>query len=496
MATVKPIITIATLATDPARKLALGRLLAELRPQCQRHDVPLYVYEDNAGAGSLGPWLHCLEVGAERPEATHVTFLPDDALLCRDFVATLLDAIAAKPDVIQCHQANHPKAKEVRSSWYTTSDGFTAFGGTMPVDFVREHLAWRQLAIKDGELVQGDEGVNLWALATGRRIYKSIPSLVDHDTALESRDGNQAQTEKGTVIRRSLVFDRRRDMSDVDWTKEPEDLGRSYRRNHFWMVYKTQPQAWNLDAMYAADRNGPVSEGPHVMLATPSYQPPLLPFLRSRDEVTAALMDKGVGVSHLLTPGDSLVTRARARIVHQFLKSPATHLLFWDNDISANDPDAVRKMLASGHDVVCGAYPLKDRSGRVVCNLWDAQIESGEFTVDGHGCVEVRDAGTGFMLVSRKALYRLMQKHADRLFTSQAPGEEGEPLWALYDTGLVCGEYLSEDYFFCHLWQELSERVYVYAPATFKHWGVSPYEGSLMSQYGATVQIAQSPDSV
>jgi hypothetical protein len=88
------------------------------------------------------------------------------------------------------------------------------------------------------------------------------------------------------------------------------------------------------------------------------------------------------------------------------------------------------------------------------------------------------------MLVSRKAIYALMQAHPELLHWSQSTSDRGEPLWALYDTGVVDGIYQSEDYMFCRHWQALGGKVYVHVPSTFRHYGLHGFEGSLMAQLG------------
>src|SRR6202030_4716063 len=68
--------------------------------------------------------------------------------------------------------------------------------------------------------------------------------------------------------------------------------------------------------------------------------------------------------------GDALITRARASLVAQFLDDPAaTHLLFIDADIGF-EPDQVMRLVASGGDMVGGAYPIKrvnwDKARKVI----------------------------------------------------------------------------------------------------------------------------------
>jgi hypothetical protein len=242
---IRPFIAINHSAFSAPRRVAYDKLHAELLPQCQDRGIELFTHHDTAGKGSLAPWMHVLEYATTRENASHATFLPDDALLVPHFVEVLTAAIAAHPDEVMCFQSNHhgsPVAAAGGARWYTTSEGYTGFGGTMPIALVREHFAWRQANLKQGIKVAGDEAINLWAMATGRLIWKSLPSLVDHDLSLKSEDGNDHHIDKSP--RRPLVWQPDVDLRGVDWSGPVVHLGRTYENNHWGIVTKlTKPLA-------------------------------------------------------------------------------------------------------------------------------------------------------------------------------------------------------------------------------------------------------------
>ncbi len=252
-----------------------------------------------------------------------------------------------------------------------------------------------------------------------------------------------------------------------------------------WAMLREKPPAeWDLAAMYDAARGAPVSPVPMPAFIVPSYRESesIAQVCRvSRNLVRADLGAHGIASAVMPIAGDSLICRMRQRAMHMFLLSPGTHMLFADADIECLTPDCVRMMLATGHDVIAGACPFKDSSGRTVHNLWDDE----PVVLDEHQCAEVRDAGTGFLLISRRALLALMQAHPELLHWSMSTDRDrGAPLWALFDTGVVDGVYQSEDYLFCHYWQSHGGAVYVYAPARFRHWGEYGYEASFLKQHG------------
>ncbi len=258
-----------------------------------------------------------------------------------------------------------------------------------------------------------------------------------------------------------------------------------------WTLLRT-PGPWTaeaIEAMYTARRGEPVSEAPLVHMIVPSYRESydIVKLCDpSRQAIIKDLNDHGMNVCRSDIDGDSLVQRMRQRAMHLFLKGTATHLLWCDLDIEARDPTCVRKMLMSGYDIVGGACPFKNITPNVVCNFLPSmaqQLDVPKLELP-HGCLEVHDVGTGFQLVSRRAILQMMAAHPELLHWSRSHSDYGEPLFALYDTGVVDGTYESEDFLFCRYWQRLGGKVYVYVPATFRHYGTHGFEASIMEKLG------------
>ena len=262
-----------------------------------------------------------------------------------------------------------------------------------------------------------------------------------------------------------------------------------------WAILRTGEPVTvdDLTRMYDAHRGEPVSATPCVHMIVPSYREghDIAKLTeRSRVAIIEDLNAHGIDACRSDIDGDSLVQRMRQRAVHLFLKGTATHLLWTDLDIEAKDPTCVRAMLRSGHDIVGGACPFKTMERRVVCNFLPTmaqQLDVPSLDLPG-GCLEVHDVGTGFQLISRAAILKLMAAHPELLHWSRSSSDYNEPLWALYDTGVVDGCYESEDFMLCRYWQQLGGRVFVYVPAEFRHYGTHGFEASLMEQLGLVVQ--------
>ncbi len=220
------------------------------------------------------------------------------------------------------------------------------------------------------------------------------------------------------------------------------------------------------------------------MLATPAYNPPGLEFLAVRDLVVKDLVANDIDVTVVTSPGDSLVMRGRHTLMAEFLKSTATHLLFWDVDIEPLDPTVVRQMVATGHPVVGGACPFRGDSGRVVCNLRQEDRERKAIDTDETGCAEVSEVGTGFLLISRHAIDALCEARPDLMYYADLPSGFGEPMWALFDTAIRDRRFLSEDYFFCQLVRDAGMAVRVFVPFEAQHWGRHGFRAQFMSAWG------------
>lgn len=207
----------------------------------------------------------------------------------------------------------------------------------------------------------------------------------------------------------------------------------------------------------------------------------------------------------LLTPAnDSLITRVRNSIANEFLRDTrATHLLFIDADIEFV-PQMVPRLLASGHDVVCGVYPVKGlRLDRVMAQPagtppQTAEAASLEYAVklksgckmDAQGFLEVEYAATGFMLVSRGALVRMMDAYPELHYRFACTNEAAADNFAFFDTAIDpdTRDYLPEDYAFCKRWRDIGGKVHVSVPGRFAHHGGRAYVGDFaayLARHGA-----------
>jgi hypothetical protein len=198
-----------------------------------------------------------------------------------------------------------------------------------------------------------------------------------------------------------------------------------------------------------------------------------------------------------MSANESLVTRARNRMVKIFLGTDATHLLFIDADIGFNPQDVVR-LIAHNKEVVCGSYPMKGVNYQNLVGNHITSAEQAERLATSHvinfmpadqskfdgsgpvemstedGLIELKDAGTGFMLIKREVIDQIIEANPQIAYQHE---EDGETWWAVFDCEIDENRYLSEDYTFCRRWQRLGGKVWLDPQILLDHQGTHTFRG-------------------
>jgi hypothetical protein len=214
----------------------------------------------------------------------------------------------------------------------------------------------------------------------------------------------------------------------------------------------------------------------------------------------------GIHLSVLMQGGDALITRARQNLVAHFLgDAEATHLLFIDADI-AFEPAQVFRLLAFDAEISAAVYPIKRidwprvqrQAASKPANL-EAAALSYVLEFDDPARIDTRDgfakaryAGTGFLLIRRAALLKLIAAHPELRYTrehQQIDPLAGSPWrYALFDCLIdqATGTYLSEDYSFCRRWRALGGDIWIDLQSRLTHIGSVPFAGDLSTQFAPT----------
>jgi hypothetical protein len=244
----------------------------------------------------------------------------------------------------------------------------------------------------------------------------------------------------------------------------------------------------------------PETPKPFIYLAVPCYGGQLnIYFVRSLLRLQEACRERDVGLHVEMMGGEALITRGRSRLAAQFLAHPqATHLLFIDADIGF-PPETVFRLLDSGKEVVAAVCPLKSIDwdklrAAAKADVADLQAASIGYVVRflptadksvnvENGFAQVAYGGTGFLMIQRQAMQRLVDAHPE---LKAKMGDMADPLAAeavmVFETMIEpeTGQYLSEDYAFCRRWRDLGGEIWADFEARLTHVGHAAYTGSLI----------------
>jgi hypothetical protein len=193
----------------------------------------------------------------------------------------------------------------------------------------------------------------------------------------------------------------------------------------------------------------------------------------------AALMPKALqfGVSVKLgdVSGCSIITMARNQLVHEFLKTDATELLFIDSDVIATPDDILRLMAQSGDkDITAGAYPRRSKDKNFFADLYFDENQDLEF--DG-SLMRLERVGTGFMLIQRHVIEAMVAAHPEWFYDFK-----GEQVCGVFDFQNRDGRYLGEDYLFCDRAREHGFKIHIDVDISLPHVGTEAFENNFREE--------------
>ena len=240
-----------------------------------------------------------------------------------------------------------------------------------------------------------------------------------------------------------------------------------------------------------------------IVVCTPCYGGVVTQgYMLSTTNLMIQGIQSGFAVTVDLHGFDSLITRSRNTLVARFMDRPtATHLLFVDADITYL-PSQVIRMIAFGQDVVAGMYPLKthDWSPEAITRVRQGEgLGTAALRYVGLPCAEdVRAekdgfvtgeyAGTGFMMIRREVLVRMMAAYPELRFAAahdRATEDTSPHQFALFDCMIEpeTQHYLSEDYTFCRRWRALGGEIWLDTQGALVHTGAQDFVGNPALRY-------------
>ena len=233
-----------------------------------------------------------------------------------------------------------------------------------------------------------------------------------------------------------------------------------------------------------------------LFLSTPCYGGLCLEqFAISVIKLQILLIKEGIQLYIDTTENESLVHRARNVSVGRFMqKNDADYFMFIDADVHF-EPEAVVRLLRSGHDISVACYPKKyvdwnqaaeaakkgDTRNMAMLSA-SLVVNFGAQTCQiTDGFISILDGPTGFMMIKREALEKMHVQYPELNCKNDHQNRDFDEYCAVFDCMIdpVSKRYLSEDYAFCRRWQQMGGTIHADVTTTLGHVGNLPFNGQL-----------------
>lgn len=211
----------------------------------------------------------------------------------------------------------------------------------------------------------------------------------------------------------------------------------------------------------------------HVCIAIPCYTGKVdMGTMASLIAEMPHLSAAGINVTFADQRGNSMISHGRDMLLAQFLASPATDIVFVDDDVTW-DAGAMTRLLQWPVEMVAGIYPTKTEPIYYHTRFLPGELQSPEGLT---GLLEVEAVPAGFMRVSRVAVEQMVLNYPKSRFK-----DANAPLGyahALFDNIHEGDDYYGEDYSFCRRYRAIGGKVYVQPEIVMGHVGLKAFVGS------------------
>ena len=238
-----------------------------------------------------------------------------------------------------------------------------------------------------------------------------------------------------------------------------------------------------------------------IFVATPVHSEVSIHYTKSLLELQKHGFKNGYKVYFQLMKS-SLVTQGRNMCVAAFLKSKATHMLFIDSDIGF-EPGAAERLVNCNKELVSIPYPLKDmnfdkamhmfKTGKIktakdlknkAFYRYPMKVPENDHIKVENGCIEVTHSPTGFMMIRRDCLDKMIKHYGETMQIEQdqimnGKNEKLEHFYNFFDTMYIPEKkhYLGEDFAFCKRWRDIGGKCYAWVNDYIAHVGEHRYVG-------------------
>jgi len=184
---------------------------------------------------------------------------------------------------------------------------------------------------------------------------------------------------------------------------------------------------------------------------------------------------------------ESLIPRARNRVLRDFADSPCSHLIFIDADIGFDGRDVLR-LAAHDRKFVGATYAKKNRAKydpALVPQPGPVQVTDGEL-------IEIRCLPGGCMMIHRDVVQQLIGAHQDLWYWDQH-GDTRRRVYDLTSPYIDPAEHIlwSEDYALCLRWRALGGDIWLDPNIQLAHHGTAVFDGDPRSVFAQAPAVQQ-----
>jgi hypothetical protein len=394
----------------PAREASMDRLRTELGTGWRGLASPAMGCESSREftdkqanhEWSLSMWSWGLETGCD----FFLTLQDDVEVMPGGFWPAFQAMLAVLPKAAALGLSSvHPGARDVERQshrWYRTRSWLVGWAYGLWREDLIELLKFRESLGDAVTKITEDALVNRFISETGRATWHPVPTIVDHDTTVDSSYGNDSHLHRRAAVR---------------WEGyKPAELAAP----SFWRLQGPEPPPLleSLRAHWTRPKTDAVAQ---VLICTPLPDKPHPAYNMSVWRL-AQLQVQGVAVDQGWELFDAWqwkedIVRVRSRFVAAFLTTHCTHLLFVGHNVDFS-PDLLLGMLRADQDILCAPSPEKSDPIALEC-----------------------------CLIKRAALERMVLRYGqdpDLVFLDRIEGQGTARTVALFQLRIIDGELLSD----------------------------------------------------
>jgi hypothetical protein len=126
-----------------------------------------------------------------------------------------------------------------------------------------------------------------------------------------------------------------------------------------------------------------------------------------------------------------------------------------------------------------------DEEAMIQCNLVNYNLNylTHQLNIE-NGLIKVKHMATGFMMIRRDTLEKMMYAFPSTKYTDDVgflQGDQNKYAYALFDCGVEEGHYMSEDWMFCNRWRKMGGDVFYDIHVCLTHTGPEDFRGAYIA---------------